>query len=106
MSINFTATESVEAMVSQIESAFAEQSVQLTDSAKALFALALQSQETDGVLPEGEIFRRLREDIELKDIARNYKRTYRSKNIDFNRAFHVVNEVSFLAKYPWTPSAE
>jgi len=110
MPIQFTATESLENSVASIESAFRVQNIRLTDNAKVLIALALHAQETDREppLPPGEILRRMTDPnrIRLEDVVENYKHTYRGRKLNFNRAFHVLHEVSSLAKYPWTPAAE
>ncbi len=80
---------------------FDKEGIKMTDNAVNLFAWSMQMQTDEEVMDGNQLFNRASK-IADRRLIDYYRDHYGEKDMNFNRAFHVLSDWGFVLKYPWT----
>lgn len=102
--IKFSADDQYRERVDRLETHFQSKGLGISDNARVLLALAMQSQDSEKILPRDQLFKKL--DRFEDQIVQYYVDTYGKHDVNFNRALHLVADLGPMMKYPWKRTDE
>ena len=82
---------------------FSGKGIVVTTNAKKLLAFAMQSQVEENIMSQEKLFERANQ-VGGKNLLAYYEQRYGETEVNFNRAFHILDDLGFVIKFPFGPT--